>query len=193
MKRNVMLISALMIALVAVPAVFAGGNQEAEGDYPAQLETALENNGFSEAEAQDIAAATRDLDWEDGQEADPEIVARALALAEQEGEELSPEEHAELGLELARNAVRLAAEEGHDQSVVAKATLEAVRKMLGQIEDWKNGDGSENLGETVRRTVSSAARKAARQQAEKQTKSGETGGTPETPAGDKADSGSSNY
>jgi uncharacterized lipoprotein NlpE involved in copper resistance len=193
MKRSFILI-AVIVAFVGVPAVFAGGAQEAPATpFAEQLESALTEEGFSEAEAQEIAAAARELFRDSAEDADPEIVARALAAAEQEGIELNSEQNAELALELAQNAVRLQEEEGYEQSVVAKAALEAVRTMQQEIEEWKSGDGSENLGEIVRNRVSTAARNAARKQAEAQKGSADKGSAAaaDTPGGDKAGSGSS--
>ncbi|MDZ7794518.1 MAG: hypothetical protein U5P10_12750 [Spirochaetia bacterium] len=165
MKRNLFVIAIILGTMMVTPAIFAGGAQEAsDGDFPGRLETALVNSDFNSEEALDIAEAARELSWEEAENADPEVVARALSLAKKENAELDPEQNAELALELAQNAVRLE-NENYEDAVVAQATLEAVRTMLGQIEEWKSGDMSENLGEIVRSTVSTEAKKAAQKRA----------------------------
>lgn len=169
--------------------------EASDGDFPGKLETALVNSDFSQEEAQEIAEAARELSWEEAENADPEVVARALSLAKKEDAELEPDQNAELALELAQNAVRLE-NENYEETVVAQATLEAVRTMLGQIEEWKSGDMSENLGEIVRSTVSTEAKKAAQKRAS-ENKEAETGkdkaseATSGTPAEDTSGSSDS--
>lgn len=175
MRKHVFIFAILLVTLGAVPAVFAGGNQEtSEEAFLDRLETALANTEFTESEVQAIIEASGEFSWETAEGADAQAVARALAYAKRENADLEPGQQAELALELAQNAVRLE-EENYEESVVAQATLEAVRSMLGQIEDWKSGDQSENLGEIVRNTVSSEARKAAKKQASDKQKAAETG------------------
>lgn len=160
MQRNVIIIGLVLAAFVA-PALLAGGAQETgEEEFSARLETALTNSDFTEGEAQAIADEVAARSAGDIDEADAEVVARALSLAKEEDAELDSEENAQLALELAQNAVRLE-EENYEKTEVAQATTEAVRTMLGQIEEWKSGDKSENLGEIVRSTVSAEAKKAA--------------------------------
>jgi len=67
-----------------------------------------------------------------------------LAYAQRENVDLEPGQQPELAHELAENAARLE-DENFDKAAVAEATLEAVRSLRGQIEDWKNGDQSEKL------------------------------------------------
>lgn len=160
----------------------AAGTEEAEGvqeaeDFSAKLEAALAKSDFSEEEARAVAESVRARIGDAGEgeneseNADPEVVARALGLAKNENAELDAEQNAELALELAQNSVRLK-EENYDKTVVAKATMNAVRDMLGQIKEWKSGDMSENLGEMVRSTVSTEARKAAQKQSSDKAASG---------------------
>ncbi len=189
MRRNVIVIS-LILAACVVPALIAGGAQEkGEQDFSARLETALANSDFNEEEAQAIAEAVASRSSGNVEEADAEVVARALGLAKEEDADLDSEENAELALELAQNAVRLE-EENYEETVVAQATLKAVRSLLGQIEEWKSGDKSENLGEIVRSTVSTEAKKAAQTRtSEKSIKGKEKASeaTSDTPAGDNPD------
>lgn len=190
MRTHLLIFTTLLITLMAVPAVFAGGNQETSEDaFLDRLETALENSEFAESEVQAIIEAAGEYSWEAAEGANAQAVARALAYARNENVDLEPEQQAELAHELAENAARLE-EDNYDESVVAEATLEAVRTLQGQIEDWQSGDQSENLGEIVRNTVSSEARKAAKKQASGQQKSAEEDGkekassaVDETPAG----------
>ncbi|MDZ7794456.1 MAG: hypothetical protein U5P10_12430 [Spirochaetia bacterium] len=175
MKKHVFIFAILLVTLVAVPAVFAGGNQEtSEEAFLDRLETALENTEFTESEVQAIIEASGEFSWEPAEGADAQVVARALAYADRENADLEPGQQAELALELAQNSVRLE-EENYEESVVAQATLEAVRTMLGQIEEWKSGDQTENLGEIVRNTVSNEARNAAKRQASEQKKAADAG------------------
>ena len=190
MKRNKILITALMIALVGVPVVFAAGAQEATDEsFTERLVTALSNSGFTQEEVQAIIDSADEAEWEAVEVARAESVARALSLAKDQEADLDPEQNAELALELAQNTIRLESE-NYEDTVVAQATLEAVRSMLGRIEQWKSGDQSENLGEIVRERVSTEARKAAQKQASEQKKSAEEGkskgsqAVDETPAGD---------
>lgn len=192
MRKQILIFTILLIALLAVPAVFAGGNQETSEDaFLDRLETVLENSEFTESEVQAIIEAAGEYSWEAAEGANAQSVARALAYAQSENADLEPGQQAELALELAQNAARLE-EENYDEAVVAEATLEAVRSMQEQIEDWKSGDQSENLGEIVRTTVSSEVRKAAKKQASDQQKSAETGrekassAVGKTPSGDNS-------
>ena len=189
MRTHVLIFTTLLITLMAVPAVFAGGNQEtSEEAFLDRLETALDNNEFTESEVQAIIDAAGEYSWEAAEGVDAQTVARALAYAKSENADLETGQQAELAHELAESAARLE-EENYEESVVAEATLEAVRTLQTQIEDWKNGDQSENLGEIVRNTVSSEARKAAKKQSADKEKSSETGkekaasAVDETPAG----------
>ena len=154
MRTHVLILTTLLITLVAVPAVFAGGNQETSEDaFLDRLETALAHSEFTESEAQAIIEAAGEYSWEATEGADAQAIARALAYAQREKVDLEPGQQAELAHELAKNAARLE-EENYDEAVVAEASLEAVRTLQGQIEDWKSSDQSENLGEIVRNTAS---------------------------------------
>ncbi len=168
MRQKIAGITAILL-VAAVPFLFAGGSQEATAetgpeDFSTRLETALANSDFSEEEAAEIAETVRSRSGGEAEEADAEIVARAIGLAKRENADMDAERSGELALELARNSVRLR-EENYGDEVVAEATLEAVRSMLGQIEEWKSGDGSEKLGEIVRSTVSSEVQKATQKRA----------------------------
>ncbi|MFO7848943.1 MAG: hypothetical protein R6V67_03180 [Spirochaetia bacterium] len=194
MRRNVIIVLIVMSVLMGGPVLFAGGAQEASGeDFPGRLETALENSSFSEEEVEEIAEKAAELSWEEAEGADAEVVARALSLAKDEDAELDAEQNARMALELAQNAVRLE-NENYEETVVAQATLESVRSMLGQIEEWKSGDSSESLGEIVRATVSTEARKAAQNRNSDKKKEGDAGrdkaseAASDTPAGDTSDS-----
>ncbi len=196
MKRCGIIITLLVSVVLLTPAVFAGGAQESgQEDFLSRLETALANSQFTEEEAQAIIDRAGQFPWENAKEADAAMVARALSLTKERQAELKPEQEAELAHELAQNAVRLEAE-NYEQTVVAQATLEAVRSMLDQIEVWKESERTENLGELVRSTVSIEARKAAQKRASRQQKA-ETGrekaseATEGTPAEEKAGAGGS--
>ena len=158
--RTGMIVLALAALLVA-PA-FARGSQEV--DFLTEFEAALEDEGLSEEDAQAVAEAARSHDWSDAKASDPELIAAGIARAREEGAQLTPEETAELGLELAESAVALR-EEGYESSEVAQATLQAVSRLQEQIRTWHDGDGEEPLGEIVRNTVSEAARETARERA----------------------------
>ena len=148
------------MALILVAPAFARGEQEV--DFLAEFEGALEDEGFTEEEAQAVAEAARSHDWSDARASDPELIAAGIARAREEGAELSPEKNAELALELAENAVALR-EEGYESSEVAQATLQAVTELQEQIRTWQDGDQEQPLGEIVRDTVSETAREAARE------------------------------
>ena len=198
MKHNRILITVLMIALVGVPTVFAAGAQEAtEESFTDRLDTALSNSSFTQEEVEAIIDSADEAEWESVENAHAEAVARALSLTKDQEADLEPEQNAELALELAQNTIRLE-NENYEDTVVAQATLEAVRSMLSRIEQWKNGDQTQNLGEMVRQSVSSEARKAAQKRASEQKKSAEEGkskgfkAVEETPAGDTPDTSASN-
>ncbi|MCF7929137.1 MAG: hypothetical protein K9L68_10090 [Spirochaetales bacterium] len=188
MKRNFVFPVVLMTVMVLfVPGVFAGGAQEAaDQNFSARLESALEESEFNEEEAEAIVDSVDEGSWEEVGTADPQIVAQALGYARSEGIDLETGKNGLLALELARNALRLEKEENREKTVVAQATREAVRTMLGQIEDWKNGELAGNLGEIVRSTVRTEARKAAQERASQQNKGKETASEAKagTPAGD---------
>ena len=198
MKHNRILITVFMIALVGVPTVFAAGAQEAtEESFTDRLDTALSNSSFTQEEVEAIIDSADEAEWESVEGAHAEAVARSLSLAKDQEADLEPEQNAELALELAQNTIRLE-NENYEDTVVAQATLEAVRSMLSRIEQWKNGDQTQNLGEMVRQSVSSEARKAAQKRASEQKKSAEEGkskgaqAVEETPAGDTPDTSASN-
>ncbi len=158
MKTVRLFVFASIVALVGVGALAAAGTQE--GDFLPRLETALNQSDLSEEEVQEIMSSAEELSWDEARQADPQLVAEAITNANAQNEELSAEDQAEFGLEIARNAQALQ-EEGYERSEVSRSVLKAVQTMQGQIEDWKSGDKSENLGEIVRSTVRSEARKAA--------------------------------
>ncbi|HDQ14801.1 MAG TPA: hypothetical protein ENN41_08300 [Sediminispirochaeta sp.] len=166
MKNKLTFISIVLFVSLGLASGFAGGAQEAQGDFLSRLDTALENSGFSEKEVQQIIDAAGTRDWEGAEEADAELVAEALQLAKAERTELNAEQNAELALELALNATELR-KENYDQSVVAQTIMNTVRNMIRQINEWKSGEGEENLGRMIRNTVRTEARKAAQSQEQK--------------------------
>lgn len=160
MHARGMLVMAALV-LLAAP-IFAAGNQEV--DFLAEFEAALVDEGLSEDQAQAIAEAARSFDWSDANRADPEVVAEAVASVEDDDDPLTPDENAQLALELARTMEDLE-DDGHTRSEVATAALEAVAQLQEQIRAWHDGDQEEPLGETVRNTVSDRVRSAARERA----------------------------
>ncbi|MCF7915892.1 MAG: hypothetical protein K9L66_12055 [Spirochaetaceae bacterium] len=189
MRLNKILITTMMIALVGAPVVFGAGAQEASDEsFTERLDTALRNSGFTQEEVEAIIDSADESEWEAVEGGHAEAVARALSLAKDQEADLDPEQNAELALELAQNTIRLE-NENYEDTVVARATLEAVRSMLGRIEQWKSGDQSENLGEIVRERVSTEARKAAKKQASEQKKSAEEGKSKGSQAGDETPAG----
>ncbi|MFW6362175.1 MAG: hypothetical protein ACOC2R_10530, partial [Spirochaetota bacterium] len=97
MRTHVLIITTLLITLMAVPAVFAGGNQETSEDaFLDRLDTALENNEFTESEVQAIIEAAGEYSWETAEGADAQAVARALAYARNENGDLEAGQQAEL-------------------------------------------------------------------------------------------------
>lgn len=164
MRKTITIILTLAIILVGVPSVFAAGVQEAPEDtFIDRFENALRNSNFSEEEVEAILESANDLSWERAEGADAEVVVQALSLAREEQAELDAEENAELALSLAQNASRLQ-NEGYDEEVVSQAVLEAVHNQLDVIEEWKESEKTEQLGELIRPGVSTEAQEAAQEQ-----------------------------
>ena len=164
MRKTITIILALGILFVGVPSVFAAGVQEAPEDtFIDRFENALRNSNFTEEEVEAILESTDDLSWERAEGADAEVVVQALSFARDEQADLDAEENAELALALAQNAARLQ-DENYDEEVVSQTILEAVRNQLAVIEEWKESDKSEQLGELIRSGVSTEAQKAAQEQ-----------------------------
>lgn len=173
---RVLFFSALILVL-ATP-LFARGAQEV--DFLAEFEEALQAEGLSEEDAQAIAEAARPLDWSEGEDADPALIAEALVNARENGAELNAEQNASLALELARNAAELEGQ-GYTLSEIATATLAAVETLRVQIQEWQAGDTDAILGDAVRDTV----RDAATTVAEERGDDNDEPAARETPADDK--------
>lgn len=179
------LIARMFMVLVLVGAAgiaLAGGARE-NAPFVSRLETELQKNNFSEEEAAAIAAAARDYDWSNAEDADPALIARALRRVEEDGEdgeELTTLEQAQLALQLALTATEMH-DKGYDETTVARATLQSVHTLVSQIRSWKENGKQGNLGEIVRGTVSSEVEAEARKRGDAVQ--------PDTPAGKKAPEG----
>lgn len=165
-----------LILVLATP-LFARGAWEV--DFPAEFEEALLAEGFSEEDAQAIAEAARSHDWSNGESADPELIAAAIAQVRADGAAMTPDQSAELALQLAESAVALE-DEGYRDSEIAEATLNAVQILHGQIQAWQESGGDEILGEIIRDTVRDEVIAVAEERGDD-----ETPAAGETPADDK--------
>ena len=159
---KIMLRTLLALGMITAVAAtgFAGGSTEV--GFINELEVELQENGFTAAEAQEIAAAAREYDWSGTSVSDASLVARVVAEVHTEAD-LNADEAAQLARAVAMDADVLSGN-GHSESEVAEVTLSAVSDLQRQIQEWRDGDRSESLGETVRGTVSAPTTDAARSQ-----------------------------
>lgn len=185
------IVMALLFMGALVTTAFAGGQAES----PAIVERigdALEEAGWSQEEVSSFLAAAEDLDWDDTEQAPPELVARLINEIE-EGEDLEPADAAQIARELAVQTDDLE-EDGLAESEIAAIAEEAVAELQTQIRAWQEGDREEPLGAIIRDSVGPAVSEAARErererrqtetEEQRQTREEAREGTPGAGAGD---------
>ncbi|MFP4180613.1 MAG: hypothetical protein ACLFSA_11220 [Spirochaetaceae bacterium] len=130
------------------------GAQETEDEMPEFVRETIEllrQDGWSEEQLEDFRAAAEEREWEDAEDAEPEVVAMALQLANQDREELEGAENAELALELAAMA-RNMERSGFGKNEISRAAFEGTRAAVQDMERIRAEEGAVE-GEAVREEV----------------------------------------
>jgi hypothetical protein len=142
------------------------------GDTPPfvdKLSGLLESRGWSTEEIASIIEASKTLNWERAEGADPEVVALALELGKREESGMEPLEQAELALQLALTTMEMKSL-GYEERAVARAALNGVRNVLREIIRWREGGKEGNLGELIRNRLRNEVRSACYLQVREQTR-----------------------
>lgn len=153
-KRTAFLVGLIFLLLSGT---FIGA-QETEDQMPQVVRETLEllrQEGWSEEQLEDFEAAAEERDWEDAEGAEPEVVAMALQLANQERAELDGAENAELALELAAMA-RNMERSGFGKNEISRAAFEGTRNAVRDMQRIRAeaGEGDEEAaGEEIQERV----------------------------------------
>ena len=114
--------------------VFSGlaAAQETEQDTPGfvrEVLRELEERGWTEERLEELRTAAEERTWEEAEGSEPEVVAMALELANQDREKLEGAENADLALELARMAGTME-RSGFEDREIARATFDGTRDVV---------------------------------------------------------------
>ncbi|MFO7849727.1 MAG: hypothetical protein R6V67_07180 [Spirochaetia bacterium] len=149
------LIAVVGISLLLSAGAFVGA-QETEGEMPRVVSETVEllrQDGWTEEELEEFKGAAEERDWDDAEGADPEVVAMALQLANQDREELEGAENAELALELAAMA-RDMERSGFQNNEIARAAFEGTREAVQDMQRIREQAGEgEAVGDVVQERV----------------------------------------
>jgi len=158
--RVVLFVAALALA-VGSPLWSQDGQQP---EFVSELLSLLAQEGWTPEEVRALAA--QDVAWEEAEGADPEVVALALELAKSEDAELEPMAQALMAVDLARAAMQMESL-GIGELTIALTALEGVREILMDVQAFRSGELSGNLGESIRNRMQERVAGAARAQADK--------------------------
>ncbi len=156
----------LMIMIMMMASGFALSAQDPSVfpvDTPAfmvQLALNLQQRGWSEEDIGQMMIQARLMDWDELEEADPELVGYALSYGYRKGGEVDPEiaqTRAQLAFELALAGLEME-RNGYEPQAVARAAANGVRDAMAQIQNWKKTGKVENLGQLIRNSVSKSVR-----------------------------------
>jgi len=140
----------IMVIAVVIGLLFGGFAmaQEAENEGLPQVVREmlqqLEQEGWTEEQISDFRNAARDRNWKEAEGAEPEVLAMALQLANQDREQLEAAENADLALELAMMA-RTMERSGFDQREIARASFEGTREVKRNIERIREETGTGDM------------------------------------------------
>lgn len=111
----------------------------------------LKQQGWTEEELERFRTAARSRNWEDAEGADPEVVAMALQLANQDREQLEGAENADLALELATVA-RNMERSGYEKQEIARTAFDGTRDVVQNMERIRerarNGEDGNGIDKT---------------------------------------------
>src|SRR6056297_1555797 len=140
----------IMVIAVVIGLLFGGFAmaQEAENEGLPQVVREmlqqLEQEGWTEEQISDFRNAARDRNWEETEGAEPEVLAMALQLANQDREQLEAAENADLALELAVMA-RTMERSGFDQREIARASFEGTREVKRNLKRIREEVGTGDM------------------------------------------------
>jgi len=142
----------VMIVAVTIGLLFGGfamaQDQEAEDEGLPQVVREmlqqLEQEGWTEEQIAEFRDAARNRDWEETEGAEPEVLAMALQLANQDREQLEAAENADLALELAVMA-RTMERSGFDQREIARASFEGTREVKRNLKRIREEVGTGDM------------------------------------------------
>jgi hypothetical protein len=161
MRRNRFVVF-LVVTLFVAGFVSA---QEAD-DRPAFVDELLEllaEEGWTAEEVAALASSAEPMNWNEVEEADPEVVALALSYYRDEGgEETEPGDAALIAHELALTAIAME-QSGFDAVQVARATLEGTRDALAERGTGEPDGGNPEAGLAIRDRVVSRVREQVRE------------------------------
>lgn len=189
MKRSVSLTAAIL--LLGVAGVVSAQESSAPPQILQRTLQYLQQYGWSEDQLDRFRQAAGKQNWEEADGADPEIVALALRLGNQEREQLNASENADLALELAHMA-RTMQSLGFQSREISEAAFEGTRdivrnmqQMRAQIQenvDLDSGDTAlirerirQRIREHLEESVQRQARAHERAAQQKRNAAGETG------------------
>lgn len=193
MKRAV-LVTAVVLMLSGVVSLPA----QESADPPQLLQETLQymqQYGWSEAQLEQFRRAAMEQNWEEAEGAEPEIVALALRLANQNRSQLQAAENADLALELAYMA-RTMQRLGFQERAIAAAAFEGTREVVRNMEQLRsqiqvntdNGTGEtlrvrERIRERIREHLDETIEKQAQAQERAAQQKRQVAGGKDVPAG----------
>jgi len=142
----------IMVIAIAIGLLFGGfamaQDKGAEDDGLPQVVREmlqqLEQEGWTEEQIAEFRDAARNRDWEETEGAEPEVLAMALQLANQDREQLEAAENADLALELAVMA-RTMERSGFDQREIARASFEGTREVKRNLKRIREEVGTGDM------------------------------------------------
>lgn len=182
-KRNgkIVIIGFIMLLL------FSGFSTAQEAQGPVFLRETLqllEQEGWPEQDIEAFRIAAQEMNWAESEGAEPEVVALALQLANQEREKLSGSENATLALELAKMTASMK-RLGFENRELVRTTLDGTREVMNELAQLRNqiregeeiGTGEqERIRETVRARIQSKLEEAVKSQNRAKSKIGSAKG-----------------
>jgi len=143
----------VMIVAVGIGLLFGGfamaqtqepGTDEGVPQFVREMLQQLEQQGWTQGELVQLRNAARNRNWQEAEGAEPELVAMALQLANQDREQLAGSENADLALELAVMASTME-RSGFDEREIARASFEGTRNVVQNMERIREEVGTGDM------------------------------------------------
>lgn len=132
-------ITAIAVVLTMVFAGLAFAQEETGEEDPQflrEMAQELRQDGWTEEEIEEFRTAAEKRNWDEAEGADPEVVAKALQLANQDREQLEGSENADLALELAEMA-RNMEQAGFEGREIARAAFDGTREVVDNMQQMR--------------------------------------------------------
>ena len=151
MKLNRLIVTLVVLAVVSVAAI----GQETEGEaFLLELSAELSEIGWDDDVVADFEEAAGDLDWSGAENADPKLVAAALAYGMPETA-LALQTQVQMAQALAIHTATMT-RLGYSERDIAAATMQATRTMAEEMSQQRSGAGDPDVGEMMQARLNEA-------------------------------------